>query len=429
MPDEALPQTSSSSPSPRLSLLRKIGPGILMAGAAIGVSHIVQSTRAGATYGVGIVWLVLAVNLLKYPFFEAGSRYTVATGESLLHGYRRLGPAFLYAFLGLNAFTAVISIAGTTFVTAILTPKIPGLEWLSSTQVSAILLVLIFLTVSLGQYRWLSRIIKVMMVVLFFATIAAFFRSIGTANEPAADFVKPELWAVASLPFLIALMGWMPAPIELSVWQSLWIQANEQENKERTSRREANIDFHIGYIMTALLAAMFVALGAWVMYGSGESYASSSVGFTNQFVSLYTSKLGAWTAPIISAAAFTTLLSTTITVVDAYPRSLAAALRVAKPSLPGTERQWHILMIILGSVGGWLIIAYSSQNLTTLIDLITTAAFLTAPVFAFLNLRLVLSSHLPAAFRPGRFQQILSWLGFAYLVSFSLLFLWQRFGS
>lgn len=400
-----------------------------MAGAAIGVSHIVQSTRAGATYGIEIVWLVLAVNLLKYPFFEAGSRYTVATGESLLHGYRRLGPAFLYAFLGLNAFTAIISIAGTTFVTAILTPKIPGLQDLSPTQVSAVLLGLIFLIVSLGQYRWLSRIIKVMMVVLFFATVAAFFRSIGTASAPAAEFVKPEFWTVASLPFLIALMGWMPAPIELSVWQSLWIQANEKENKELTNRKEASIDFHVGYIMTGLLAAMFVALGAWIMYGSGESYASSSVGFTNQFVSLYTSKLGAWTAPIISAAAFTTLLSTTITVVDAYPRSLAAALRVAKPSLRGTERQWHILMIILGSVSGWLIIAYSSQNLTTLIDLITTAAFLTAPVFAFLNLRLVLSSHLPAAFRPGRFQQILSWLGFAYLVSFSLLFLWQRFGS
>ncbi|MDQ8185773.1 Nramp family divalent metal transporter [Pelagicoccus sp. SDUM812002] len=420
----------SKAPPPathRAHLIKKIGPGILMAGAAIGVSHIVQSTRAGATYGIGLVWLVLVVNLLKYPFFEAGHRYTVATGETLLHGYRRLGPAFLYAFLALNTFTAIISIAGTTFVTAILTPKIPGLESLTPTQISALLLVAIFLLVSIGQYKWLSRIIKLMMTVLFFATVAAFLRSIGNANQPVPDSVPTEFWAVASLPFLIALMGWMPAPIELSVWQSLWIQASEKENKERTSRAEGSVDFHVGYIMTALLAAMFVALGAWVMYGSGESYASSSVGFTQQFVSLYTSKLGAWTAPIISAAAFTTLLSTTITVVDAYPRSLAAALRVAQPQLGGTERKTHMLMILATSMAGWLIIAYSAQNLTTLIDLITTAAFLTAPVFAYLNLRLALSEHLPEEYRPGLLYKAISWTGFAYLVGFSLLFLWQRF--
>lgn len=411
------------------TILRKIGPGILMAGAAIGVSHIVQSTRAGATYGIGMVWLVLAVNLLKYPFFEAGHRYTVATGESLLHGYRRLGPFFLYAFLVLNAFTAVISIAGTTFVTAILAPKVPGLEWLTPTQTSAALLVLIVGMVSVGQYRWLSRIIKVMMSALFIATVAAFFRSFGTGGAAMDDFVPPEFWSAASLPFLVALMGWMPAPIELSVWQSLWIQANEEQSGERTHRIEASVDFHIGYIMTTLLALMFVALGAWIMFGSGEDYAATSVGFTNQFVSLYTSKLGAWTEPIIVVAAFTTLLSTTITVVDAYPRSLAAGVQVAKPSLKGSARLWHLVMMILGSVLGWLIIAFSSQNLTTLIDLITTIAFLTAPVFAFLNLKLVRSSHLPERFRPKMWQRLLGWLGFAYLTGFTLLFFWQRFLS
>jgi Mn2+/Fe2+ NRAMP family transporter len=244
-----------------------------------------------------------------------------------------------------------------------------------------------------------------------------------------ANFTPPEFWAAASLPFVIALMGWMPAPIELSVWQSLWIQAAEKENRERTSHQEGSVDFHVGYLMTTLLAAIFVALGACVMYGSGESYAHSSTGFTQQFVSLYTSKLGAWTAPIIAAAAFTTLLSTTITVVDAYPRSLAAALRLVAPSIPGTERKTHMLVILVCSIAGWLIIAFSAQNLTTLIDLITTAAFLTAPIFAYLNLRLVLSKHLPKAYRPGLIYKTVSWSGFVYLVSFSLLFLWQRFLS
>ena len=36
-------------------VLKALGPGILYAGAAIGASHLVQSTRAGASYGFEII--------------------------------------------------------------------------------------------------------------------------------------------------------------------------------------------------------------------------------------------------------------------------------------------------------------------------------------------------------------------------------------
>lgn len=41
------------------------GPGLVMAAAAIGVSHLVQSTRAGAEYGFSLIGIVLLVNLFK----------------------------------------------------------------------------------------------------------------------------------------------------------------------------------------------------------------------------------------------------------------------------------------------------------------------------------------------------------------------------
>ena len=48
---------------------KRLGPGLLFAGAAIGVSHLVQSTRAGADFGWGLLWALLLANLMKYPFF------------------------------------------------------------------------------------------------------------------------------------------------------------------------------------------------------------------------------------------------------------------------------------------------------------------------------------------------------------------------
>ena len=51
--------------------IQKLGPGLLFAGAAIGVSHLVQSTRAGADFGLGLLWALLLVNFFKYPFFNS----------------------------------------------------------------------------------------------------------------------------------------------------------------------------------------------------------------------------------------------------------------------------------------------------------------------------------------------------------------------
>ena len=56
------------------SILKKLGPGLLFAGAAIGVSHLVQSTKAGADFGLGLIWALIIANLFKYPFFQFGPR-------------------------------------------------------------------------------------------------------------------------------------------------------------------------------------------------------------------------------------------------------------------------------------------------------------------------------------------------------------------
>ena len=43
--------------------LKSLGPGLLFAAAAVGVSHLVQSTRAGADFGFGLLWALLLANL------------------------------------------------------------------------------------------------------------------------------------------------------------------------------------------------------------------------------------------------------------------------------------------------------------------------------------------------------------------------------
>ena len=98
--------------------LKKLGPGLLFAGAAIGVSHLVQSTRAGADFGWGLLWALLLSNLFKYPFFQFGSRYALATHKSLLDGYAQLGKSYLWVYFFLSLGTMFTIQTAVTIVTA-----------------------------------------------------------------------------------------------------------------------------------------------------------------------------------------------------------------------------------------------------------------------------------------------------------------------
>jgi len=410
---------------------KQLGPGLLMAGAAIGVSHLVQSTRAGADFGWQLLWLVVVINLIKYPFFQFGHRYTISTGESLLEGYLKMGKPWLYGFLCLNAFSGVCAIAGVTFVTAALTQGLFGTA-LNTTTWSVILMMVCLAILALGHYSWLDRIIKPMMVILFIATVAAF--SIALINGPAAAPLvdaSPSPWTQASLGFLIALMGWMPAPIEMSVWQSLWIKAKENSSGELMNKRQGQIDFNTGYFMTVILATLFLGLGALVMHGTGETFSNKGAVFSTQLVELYTRSIGAWASPIIALAAFFAMFSTTLTVVDAYPRSLAAGGQLAftgkaEHDLSKCRKQYLGVLIICCAIG--LLIIHSFLNrLKDLVDMVTTVSFLAAPVFGWLNFRLVTSSLLASEHQPGLKLRNFCRFSLIILTGISAIYLYSRF--
>ncbi len=413
-----------SSKSSFLTLLKAAGPGLLMAGAAIGVSHLVQSTRAGADFGLQLMGVVLLINVLKYPFFEYGHRFAVATGSNLLDGYKQMGSGFLWAFLALAAVTAVGSIAGVTFVTAGLAQHffgnvIPPIMW-SVTVMGVCVALLIG-----GHYKALDGTMKAIMAVLAVATVVAVVAAVLHGPVAPAGYESPSPWTMASLPFLIALMGWMPAPVEISVFQSLWIQARDRESGRRTTLEEAHFDFNLGYGLTTVLAVFFVALGAMVMHGSGLTLQNSSGGFATQLIDVYKQVLGGWAGPVIAIAAFATMFSTTLTVIDGYPRALAVGTHLMVPRLAGSDRLYSVWMLVT-CLAALVLITKFAASLTGLIDLVTTMAFLSAPIAGYLNFRLITSSATPEALRPGAAMRALSWVGLVFFVGISGVFIWFK---
>ncbi len=422
MSDTASIQTSAGNGSSIKQLIQSLGPGIMMATAAVGGSHLVASTKAGAIYGWQLAALILLVNLLKYPFFRAGVQYTMGTGNSLIQGYDTMGRSYLWIFTGLSLISGIVNTAALLLFSASLLGYFLPVT-LSLPILSAVVAIACLVILFAGHYKALDGLSKVIMAVLVIATLSAVIIATGNESAAQAGFEAPSAWSIASIGFIVIMMGWMPAPIEISCLTSLWLKSQQKEQK--VTAQSALFDFNVGYIGTAVLAIIFLALGALVLHGTGTELKSSGIGFSHQLVGLYASTIGEWARYLIAAIAFFCIFGSTITVIDGYSRALAES-QLLLQNKPLDQRSYHNIWMVVVSAAAMGIIAFFSSALMPLLNFAMVLAFMTTPVFALLNYRLVAKTALPKALQWSRTMKVLSWAGLTYLFGFLAVFIWWK---
>jgi|TARA_Y100000385_G_C13106760_1_gene648427 Mn2+/Fe2+ NRAMP family transporter len=400
-----------------IRFLQKLGPGLLFAGAAVGVSHLVQSTKAGANFGFGLLWALLLINLIKYPFFQFGPRYATATGESLLDGYKKLGENVLKVYAILTFATMFTIQSAVTIVTAGIASSLFGAH-ISMEIWTIIILSICFGLLLVGKYALLDKMMKIIIIILsvstLFAVITAFYNS-----EASADWTQILPKTDAEIIFLIAFMGWMPAPLDVSIWHSLWAIQKKKELKV-FSPKTALMDFNIGYMGTIVLGIGFLMLGGLVMFGTGKTFSNNGSEFSIQLIQMYTQNLGDWSYIIIGLAALTTMFSTTLTTLDASPRAMNKTLElILEKPLKNGYTSWLILLII----GTIFIFFFFLSEMGTLIKIATILSFLTAPFYAIMNYLLMCSKHMPKPWKPSKAMHVLSILGILFLIGFNIWYL------
>ena len=416
------------------NFLKTLGPGILFASTAIGVSHLVQSTRAGAGYGFTLLWAIALANILKFPFFEYGSRYANATGTSLIDGYRKIGKWMLYLYAAITVGTMFFVTAAVVAVTAGFMDNLFGITNFLDIKILPVLILFIVTLgiLAIGKFNLLDSLIKVVGIILFVSTVTAFI--IALIQGPTAEISTiqvPDIWAAANITFLIALMGWMPTAVDLSTWNSLWTLEKIRQSGYKPSLKETLREFNFGYWVSAFLSICFVTLGAFLVFGTGTDMPNGSASFANKVISLYTSTIGEWSYWIIAASGFSIMFGTSLGLFDGYARTLerVGELIFLKESDVHQNKWPYLIALGITGVGGFLIIWFYSDNpkgFKLLIDIATTLSFLIAPIIAIINYRLVTSKDFPEDARPGLIMHVLSIAGIVFLSGFSLFFLWGK---
>ena len=413
---------------------KSIGPGVLYAATAVGASHLVQSTRAGASYGLALVSLILVTFIAKYPAFRFGAQYASATGFSLLHGYKNQGQWAVAIYVVIALGTMFAAVPAVTLITAGLAKVAFGLQ-MDTMMLSVIILGGCMCVLIGGGYHLLDRIVKVLMVFLAIATVIATALVIPKINWAVSGHLYPTSIENADIFFMVALLGMMPTSVDISVWHSLWSVARARDSGHRPSVRESMVDYHIGYIGSFALAVCFVLLGAGVMHDSGIQFESGAEGFAAQFIGLYRQSLGDWSGTLIGVVAVAVMLSTVLGGLDGYPRAAVSLFNIYRGNAAQTGDAKEsssdkavyataLTALVLGSI---FILYFFVTSLRLVVDVASTILFLFAPIVAWLNHRTMTSPQFPAEARPGRGLLTLSMLGVIWMSAFSLYFLYLRF--
>jgi Mn2+/Fe2+ NRAMP family transporter len=239
----------------------------------------------------------------------------------------------------------------------------------------------------------------------------------------------------AGLIFIAALVGYMPSPMDASVWQSLWTKAKAREARQSFAPQDVRNDFIFGYTGCVILALCFLLLGAGLIHSRGIAVENSAGAFTSQLIGLYTEVLGDWSRPLIGLGALAIMYSTLLVALDAMPRSLAALVErfsTAESTDIVNEaegrKSYYVIALILVVGGSLLIFALFLQSLTQLIDLGASIAFLSAPVIAWLNHRCMQGDEVPAHLKPSRGFELFSIISISIMAAFALAYLYLRFG-
>lgn len=399
----------------KISLWNMLGPGLLFAGTSIGVSHLIQSTRAGGIYGLAAILPICLAMLLKYPAFYFGPLYTYTTGNSLMTGYKKLGGWTIaltaLVYLGtMFSVVAAISLMTSAFILASL-----GIST-SPLWISFGLLILISLLSYFGGLSLIMKIVKYIVALMSLVIVLLFFLAIKQMDFSLSFASFTNLLAWQHFAFLLALTGWMPAGMDLPLLNSLWVVKHKYEKGISYKK-----DFDIGYVLTTLIAVGFVFIGTVVMFQRGHTLPDAPTQFAVSLLNVFTTLTGEGYFVWIALGFVAVLLSTLITVVDGFPRVLIELL----PKQMSAHKKSLLFAHALQVSGASLIVFYFAKSLKEMIDFATILAFLSAPLFAYLNHRVVSDLAKNKQITLSRFMRAYSWVGIVFLSAFGIVYLFS----
>jgi Mn2+/Fe2+ NRAMP family transporter len=245
--------------------LRYAGPGIVIAVTGVGAGDMVSSLVAGTDFGMVLLWAVILGAILKYFLTEGIGRWYMASGQTILQGWRSLGRwaiwyFVIYLFIVTFVFGAAVTSTAALAVDAALPGVLPLWAWAALHSVAA------FIIVGIGRYGLFEMIMKTFAALKFGIVILLAILLAPALGEVVLGFVPriPE----GALINVLAIIGGVGGTYSLAAY-TYWVRERGWRHSDWIPTMRTDLGF--GYALTALFMVSMLIIGAELLFGTGTS--------------------------------------------------------------------------------------------------------------------------------------------------------------
>jgi hypothetical protein len=450
----ALPPLGTAElPAPPASWRRIIGPGIVASGVGLGSGEFIIFPYIATQVGLAFLWAAIIGIVLQYFLNMEIERYTLATGETVLTGFSRLGRHWGLAFV-LMAMLVTLWPGWATSSATMISYLVGGdVHWIA---IGILLAVGLILTLSPVVYRTLERgqSIKAAAIILLIVGAALFAIPAATWAETPALIAQPA-WPAAELGWalLLGAIAFAGAGGPANLCQSSWIRDKgfgmgahaariespllgapvaapgtgwrfvpdaEAMRRWRAWWRFANIEQLATFVAITLATILFTSILAHVLL-QGRDDLPRDISFLALQGELLSEQVGRWFGRFFWIVGAFALFMVAVGVVDVTGRLAADVVHTSYKTGRSESAIYAVIVWIIVGLGIVLIGAGVSQPILLLIISGSVSAFM---MFLYSGLLIRLNGQLlDPPLRPGvaRITALLAAMIFFGLISGAIL--------
>jgi len=183
------------------TLIASILPGIFIIGYNVGTGSITSMAKAGANFGLSLLWTIAISCLITYYLIIHFSKYTMVTGETFIEGIKKhINPAFTLIFMALLSLIIVGALMGVLgIITEVLYIGADALfERNFPPHLWAILIaLLVYVLLWFGRYQVFEKTLAILVSIMGIAFITTMLLCLPSLSDILKGFI-PSLPKSAS---------------------------------------------------------------------------------------------------------------------------------------------------------------------------------------------------------------------------------------
>lgn len=238
-----------------------IGPGLVVAATGIGAGDLIATLVAGSRYGYALLWAVIAGVVIKIALVEGAGRWSLATGETIFQGWRRLGmwtTIYFAPYIIIWGFVyGASAMSSTALPLNAVFPAVP--LWVFAIASGLIGAALVWF----GHYKYFEYVVAALVGLMFITVVGAAIVTVPNLGDIATGLIPriPE----GGLFYTLGVAGGVGGTITLAAY-GYWLK--EKGWYAPKFMKVMRIDNAMAYVISGIFVIAMLIIGAELLYSA-----------------------------------------------------------------------------------------------------------------------------------------------------------------